>query len=114
MSRKKVGALILCGLGLLGGRPASAQTTGAVPSPSAATPGLPTTTGSTGTASMVAPTGPLNPAAAATGTSAQGGLFSNPLAAPLLYNSMLPGPQTQAQANAYYGPTGLGTTQLGL
>jgi hypothetical protein len=45
-------------------------------------------------------------------------VFSNPLAAPLLYNSMLPATQpqnlSQAQANTLYGPTGLATTQLGL
>jgi hypothetical protein len=57
-----------------------------------------------------------NPTGPAIGSFAQGGVFSNPLAAPLLYNSMLPAsqPQSQAQANALYGPTGLATTQLGL
>jgi hypothetical protein len=45
-------------------------------------------------------------------------VLSNPLAAPLLYNSMLqasqPQSQSQAQASGLYGPTGLATTQLGL
>jgi hypothetical protein len=46
---------------------------------------------------------------------ASGGLLSNPIAAPLLMNSMLPNSQlSPAQAGMYYGPTGLGTTQLGL
>lgn len=66
---------------------------------------------------MVAPTAPgatVNPLVPALGPTTQGGLLSNPLAAPLLYNSMLQASQPQGQANSFYGPTGLGTTQLGL
>jgi hypothetical protein len=107
MSRTNVGALILCGLGLLGGRPASAQTAGAVPGASAGTAGI-------AGISSVAPIGTLTPGASAMGSSAQGSLLSNPLAAPLLYNGLMPVPQNQAQANLYYGPTGLATTQMGL
>jgi hypothetical protein len=48
-------------------------------------------------------------------SAAAGGLLGNPVTAPLLMNSVLPNSQlSPAQANMYYGPAGLGTTQLGL
>jgi hypothetical protein len=62
----------------------------------------------------MAPSATVNPIAPAIGSATQGGVFSNPLTAPFLYNSMLPASQQQSQANALYWPTGLGTAQLGL
>jgi hypothetical protein len=62
----------------------------------------------------MAPIGTVNPTAPAIGSATQGGVFGNPLTAPFLYNSVLQASQPQSQANALYGPTGLGTTQLGL
>jgi hypothetical protein len=54
-----------------------------------------------------------DPTASAGGTSTQGGIFNNPLAAPILYNSMLGASMPQGQSNASSGATNNGAINNG-
>jgi hypothetical protein len=113
-SWKTTCAALICGAGLLGCREVAAQSLGGSPGTGAVSLGAPATSGGLPTSSAMAPATTVVPSATASGSSTQGGVFGSPLAAPLLYNSMLQASQPQSQANGFYGPTGLGTTQLGL
>jgi hypothetical protein len=107
-----------CGAGWLGCGEAAAQSLGGTTTSGAVSPGVPVASSGAPMASAPAASILAYPIVPALGSSTQGGALSNPLMAPLLYNSMLqasqPQSQSQAQANALYGPTGLATSQLGL
>src|SRR5262249_41620461 len=98
-------ALVIGGAGLLGCREAAAQSLGAASNTGALSPGVPATSGGGPLSATMAPSATVNPIAPAIGSATQGGVFSNPLTAPFLYNSMLPASQPQSPANALYGPT---------
>jgi hypothetical protein len=118
LSRRMLCVVAACGAGWLGCGEAPAQSLGGAASTGAASPGNPSASSGLSSSSPIAASVLVNPFATGVGSSTQGGVFSNPLAASLMYNSMLPASQTQnlnqAQANTLYGPTGLATTQLGL
>src|SRR5690348_12865874 len=118
LSRRMLFVVAACGAGWLVSGEAAAQGLGGAASSGAVSPGVPSASSGLPLSSPVASSVLTNPAATGVGSATQGGVFSNPMTAPLLYGSMLqmsqPQSQTQAQANALYGPTGLATTQLGL
>jgi hypothetical protein len=111
-------AVAACGAGLLGCGEAAAQSLGGPTTNGAINPGVPAASSGVPMASPTAPSILANPTASMNGSFTQGSMLSNPVTGPLLYNSLLqssqPQTQSQAQANALYGPTGLATTQLGL
>jgi hypothetical protein len=94
-------ALIVGAAGLADDREAAAQAyLGTVPN-LAPSPGLQTLQSGLAASSLPAvPTTATDPTGMAGGAAGPGGLFNNPLAAPLLYNSMIASQYTQSQATS--------------